>query len=76
MEFILSAIRTGQRAVVTSISDACPLKSRLREFGLVPGTMLQCRFKSPGGDLAALEVRGAVIALRVRDLSDITARSC
>lgn len=74
MEISLNEIRSGERAVVTRIPDSSPLKSRLREFGMVPGTLVNCRFLSPGGDLAALELRGTVIALRLADLGGITAR--
>lgn len=74
MEMMLENIRPGIRAVVTKIPDTSALKSRLREFGLVPGTELSCRFLSPGEDLAALELRGTVIALRLKDLKGITVR--
>lgn len=76
MEIMLCDIRPGVRAVVTEISDENGLKSRLREFGMIPGTELRCRFLSPGGDLAALELRGTVIAVRRRDLKGIKTRRC
>ena len=76
MEIMLCDIRPGVRAVVTNISDENSLKNRLREFGLVSGTEVHCRFLSPGGDLAALELRGTVIAVRRNDLKGIHARRC
>ena len=76
MEIMLCDIRPGVRAVVTDISDENALKGRLREFGMIPGTEVCCRFLSPGGDLAALELRGTVIAVRRRDLKGIYARRC
>jgi Fe2+ transport system protein FeoA len=76
MEIMLRDIRPGFRVVVTEISDDHAMKGRLREFGMIPGTELRCRFLSPGGDLAALELRGTVIALRCGDLKGIMARRC
>lgn len=76
MEIMLCDIRPGIRVVVTEIPDTNALKGRLRQFGLVQGTELQCRFVSPGGDLAALELRGTVIAVRLKDLDGIMSRRC
>lgn len=76
MEFMLCDIRPGVRAVVTEIPDSSPLKGRLREFGLIAGTEVYCRFLSPAGDLGALELRGTVIALRRADLGGMMARRC
>lgn len=76
MEFMLCDIRPGVRAVVMEIPDSSPLKGRLREFGLTDGTKVHCRFLSPAGDLAALELRGTVIALRRADLCGMRARRC
>ena len=76
MEIMLCDIRPGVRAVVTEIPDTYALKSRLREFGLVQGTELRCRFLSPSADLAALELRGTVIAVRLKDVCGIMARRC
>ena len=76
MEVMLSELRPGVRAVVMEIPDTSPLKGRLREFGLVPGTKLVCRFLSPGGDLTALELRGTVIVVRRKELGGIIVRRC
>ncbi len=76
MKIMLCDIRPGVRAMVTEIPDTNALKGRLREFGLVPGTEVICRFLSPGGDLVALELRGTVIALRRKDMDGIMVRRC
>lgn len=47
------------------------VKNRLRDFGLVPGTEVICRYRSPGGQVTALSFRSAVIAMRTRDLNKI-----
>jgi DtxR family Mn-dependent transcriptional regulator len=62
----LSALDSGEQAVVTSISPACRgvERRRLLDLGLVPGTRVTAEFKSPAGDPVAYRVRGALIALR------------
>ena len=74
METSLREIRPGMRAVVTEIRTDDALRRRLRDFGLVPGPAVRCRYKSPWGDVAALEFRGAVLALREKDLGRIRVR--
>ena len=74
METSLDQVRTGVRAVVTKIEVKAELKRRLQDFGLVPGTLVCCRYRSPGGQVTALELRGAVVALRTRDLKRIGVR--
>lgn len=71
METGLNCVRPGMRAVVTRIEVEAELARRLRDFGLVPGTQVCCRYRSPGGQVTALELRGTVIALRTRDLKHI-----
>lgn len=71
MEISLDRLRLGQQGVVTRINtDEC-LKCRLRAFGMVPGTQVCCRYRSPGGSVTALEFRGTVVALRTRDVKNI-----
>ena len=48
------------------------LRRRLAEFGLVPGTKVRCRYRSPDGGVTAIGLRGAVLALRTGDLRRIT----
>lgn len=74
METNLSCICPGARAVVMQIGTDARLKSRLRDFGLVPGTVVRCRYRTPGGSVTALEFRGTVVALRTRDLQKIRVR--
>ena len=57
----------------TVVSMGCPeaLRRRLEDFGLVPGTEVTMRYRSPDGGVAALECRGAVLAMRTRDLKGV-----
>lgn len=74
METTLDRVHPGMEATVAHISAEEPLRRRLADFGLVPGTAVQCRYRSPGGDVTAIALRGSVIALRTRDLAKIAVR--
>lgn len=74
METTLDRIRPGMRAVVLMVCTQERLRHRLADFGLVPGTKVQCRYRSPGGDVTAIGLRGSVLALRTGDLRGIRVR--
>lgn len=74
MEITLDMLCPEKMAVVTSIEAEKSLHRRLKAYGLVPGTIVRCRYKTPCGKVTALELRGSVIALRTVDLKDI--RGC
>ena len=74
MEISLDRVRPGVQAVVSAIEAGEALTSRLRDFGLVPGTRVCCCYRSPGGQVTALELRGTVLALRTVDLKGIWVR--
>ena len=71
MEISLDRLGLGRLGVVTHIDTDDYMKKRLRAFGMVPGTQVRCRYRSPGGSVTALEFRGAVVALRTRDMRKI-----
>lgn len=71
MENTLNQILPGQQAQITAVDTDAHLKARLQAFGLVPGTNVTCRYRSPGKFVTALEFRGTVVALRTRDLKKI-----
>ena len=71
METGLDQLKLNLPSVVTQIDGAQELQSRLRDFGLVPGTKVICRYRSPGGKVTALAFRGMVLAMRTRDLKKI-----
>ncbi len=71
MEVSLDRLCIGQQAIITRMETDAALSCRLRCFGLVPGTQVRCRYRSPGGAVTALEFRGSVVALRTRDMRKI-----
>lgn len=74
MEGYLWEIQPGERAEVTDLLCPPALQKRLKDLGMVPGTVVSCRYRSPNRDVTALELRRTVIALRTRDLQQIRAR--
>lgn len=67
----LTALREGQRAEVRKLLASGSMRRRLQDIGLIEGTQVECVQKSPGGDPIAYLIRGAVIALRSEDSSDV-----
>ena len=74
MEMYLDRLEPGLRVVVTQIKSPEPLRCRLRDFGMIPGTELRICYRSPDGGVTALELRGTVIALRTCELKKIRVR--
>lgn len=71
MQVSLSRLPMDISAVVERVGCGRELSRRLRDLGLVPGTVVTKRYRSPDGGVTALEFRGTVIALRTRDLRGV-----
>ena len=71
MEIGLHQLCPGMTARVTRLACDGEFSSRLADFGLVPGTLLSCRYRSPCGRVTALELRHTVLAIRTEDLRRI-----
>ena len=67
----LTNLREGQRARVASLLNEGSMRRRLQDIGLIEGTVVECVQKSPSGDPVAYLIRGALIALRSEDSSNI-----
>lgn len=74
MIMTLDQLPTGRNAAVMAVNSDEPLKRKLYDFGLVAGTQIQCRYRSPKGDVTAIALRGSVLALRTEDLRRIIVR--
>lgn len=72
MEITLDLLRPGMGATVVRIDTKDALRCRLKDFGFVPGTAVCCCYCSPHRDVSAIGFRGSVLALRRRDLAQIT----
>jgi DtxR family transcriptional regulator, Mn-dependent transcriptional regulator len=64
--FSLSSLKSGQRAVVKSISSDCKglERRRLLDLGFVPGSEVELAITGPFSDPKAYKVKGTLIALR------------
>lgn len=71
MQTTLDRLPVKGQAVVTGIDVSPALKSRLSDFGMIPGTRVCCCYRTPGGQVTALALRGTVIALRTGDMKKI-----
>lgn len=62
----LTHLKPGQKAQVANISPVCQgnERRRLMDLGVLPGTLVEAEFISPGGDPTAYRVRGTLLALR------------
>ena len=71
MEVSLDKLTVGVPATVVHVGCSGALCKRLGDFGLIPGTVVMTRYRSPGGGVTALECRGAVLAMRTKDLKGV-----
>lgn len=69
----LASLAPGEEAVVVGISNACrgQQRRRLMDLGIVKGTKIKYVMESAGKDPVAYQVRGAIVALRKVQASQI-----
>ena len=72
----LSALRSGESAVVKSLSAGADMRRRLLDIGLVNSTRVECVGRAPLGEMGAYLIRGAVIAIRDEDAALIKVEKC
>ncbi|MFA9379900.1 MAG: ferrous iron transport protein A [Acetanaerobacterium sp.] len=67
----LNDLKQGETAKVSTLLSTGSMRRRLQDIGLIEGTEVECLQKSPAGDPIAYLIRGAVIALRSEDSSNV-----
>ena len=67
----LCQLKEGDSATVSQIGLYGPIRRRIFDLGLVPGTQVRCLYAAPSGSPVAYEVRGATIAIRRNDAQQI-----
>lgn len=72
----LSDLNPGEVANVIELHTTGSMRRRLLDIGLIENTEVECLGRSPGGDPKAFLIRGAVIAIRSEDCSDIVIGAC
>lgn len=71
INYTMNRLEEGRWGRVIRLDTKGDMRRRLQDIGLVEGTMVKCLRKSPSGDPVAYLIRGAVIALRSADSSEI-----
>lgn len=72
----LASLAVGEKAVVSRLEAEGPMRRRFLDLGLLPGAAVCCVGKSPAGDPAAYEIKGAVIAIRAKDAGTVMITPC
>lgn len=67
----LSALRKGEWGYVKELEAGKNMKKRLMDLGFTKGARVRCLLLSPFAGMRAYEVRGSMIALRLRDARGI-----
>ena len=67
----LNSIDVGEYAEISELLTKGGMRRRLLDIGLTPDTRVECVGKSPAGDPKAFLIRGAVIAIRSEDCTQI-----
>lgn len=71
MEAGLDSIRRGMRGVVMQVRGKEALGRGFRQIGITPGTVVYCRYRSPGGSVVMLEFKDTAAAFCTKDLQGI-----
>ncbi|WIW70802.1 MULTISPECIES: FeoA family protein [Anaerosinus] len=67
----LATLSAGQFCYINTIELQGLFKRRILDLGVIPGTVVQCIRHSPSGSPIAYKIRGATIAIRKEDASQI-----
>lgn len=65
----LDQMVVGQKGVITRTGTNKDLERRFIDLGFTLGTLVECVLKAPSGDPTAFSIRGAVIAIRKKDMT-------
>ncbi len=68
----LDQLPVGQSGTITAVGGESPLRCRLLDMGLIPGTAVTVRKVAPMGDPMELRLRGYELTLRKADAANIT----
>lgn len=67
----LFSLKTGEKAHITKLNSEGSMRRRLQDIGFSEGAAVMCLLKASHGDPSAYLIKGAVIALRKEDSSEI-----
>lgn len=67
----LNTLRVGQRGIVVRVGSKGPVKRRMMDMGLVPGSEVSVRRVAPLGDPVEFTVKGYSLSLRKSEAQEI-----
>jgi len=67
----LDQLPIGKDGVIAAVGGEGPLRLRLLDMGLIPGTRIKMQKIAPMGDPVEIQVRGYELTLRVEDAARI-----
>ena len=67
----LNDLKLGEACKVIKNEAATNIRRRLLDIGLVRGSIVKPILISPGGDMVAYQIKGALIAIRKEDTQKI-----
>ncbi len=67
----MDKLKPGQLAIIKEVNVSGDMGRRFLDIGLIENTKIECIGRSPGGDPTAYYIRGAVIAIRSENCSEI-----
>ena len=68
----LNEMKIGSTAVIRQVGGEGPLRCRLLDMGLIPGTKVTLQKVAPMGDPIEIHLRGYALTLRLDDARKIT----
>lgn len=67
----LKDLNPGQEAIVVSIGEKGPLRRRIMDMGVTPGTVIKVIKAAPLGDPIEVNIRGYELSLRKTEAEQI-----
>lgn len=67
----MSSMKKGEYGKIKELNNSGDIRRRLMDIGFIAGSPVVCIGKNPLGDPTAYLIKGAVIALRAEDSSEI-----
>jgi Fe2+ transport system protein FeoA len=67
----LDKLPIGKKGTILSVNGEGPLRCRLLDMGLIPGTGIMVRKVAPMGDPIEIHIRGYELTIRIEDAKKI-----
>lgn len=67
----LDKLPIGEKGMIRAVNGEGPLRCRLLDMGLIPGTEVMVRKVAPMGDPIEIHIRGYELTIRIEDARNI-----